>query len=63
VHSAWQIEYCFQQAKGEAGLDHYEVRRYDAWYRHVTLVMLAHAFLVVMRARHAGAAAAHTGGR
>jgi SRSO17 transposase len=57
----WTVECCFQQAKGEAGLDHYQVRRYDAWYRHVTLAMLAHAFLVVMRARQA--TAAHTGGQ
>lgn len=56
----WTVECCFQQAKGEAGLDHYEVRRYHAWYRHITLAMLAHAFLVVMRARQA--TAAHTGG-
>jgi SRSO17 transposase len=53
----WTVECCFQQAKGEAGLDHYEVRRYDAWYRHITLAMLAHAFLAVMRAR----AGAHKG--
>jgi SRSO17 transposase len=31
------------------GLDQYEVRRYDAWYRHVTLVLLAHAYLEVTR--------------
>jgi hypothetical protein len=31
-------------------LDHYQVRRYDAWYRHVTLSMLAQAFLTVQRA-------------
>jgi SRSO17 transposase len=49
VHSAWQIECCFQQAKTEVGLDHYQVRRYDAWYRHITLALLAHAFLVVTR--------------
>jgi SRSO17 transposase len=30
-------------------MDHYEVRRWDAWHRHVTLCMLAHAFLVVVR--------------
>jgi len=42
------VECNFQQAKGETGLDHYEVRRYDAWYRHVTLAMLAHAFLAAM---------------
>jgi SRSO17 transposase len=57
----WMVECCFQQAKGQAGLDHYEVRRYDAWYRHITLSMLAHAFLVVLRARQQ--AAAHTGGQ
>ena len=39
------MEDCFAGAKNEAGLDHYQVRRYRAWYRHVTLAMLAHAFL------------------
>lgn len=43
----WGIEDCFGEAKNEAGLDHYQVRRYRAWYRHVTLSMLAHAFLAV----------------
>lgn len=46
----WQIEECFQAAKGQAGLDHYQVRRYDAWYRHITLAMLAHAFLATLAA-------------
>jgi SRSO17 transposase len=41
----WGIEDCFAEAKNEAGLDHYQVRKYRAWYRHVTLSMLAHAFL------------------
>ncbi|MGH3273219.1 MAG: IS701 family transposase [Streptosporangiaceae bacterium] len=41
----WGIEDCFAEAKGEAGLDHYQVRKYRAWYRHATLSMLAHAFL------------------
>jgi len=45
----WAIEQCFAEAKGEVGLDHYEVRRWDAWHRHVTLCLLAHAFLVVVR--------------
>jgi SRSO17 transposase len=58
----WMVESSFQQAKGEAGLDHYQVRRYDAWYRHITLAMLANAFLAVMRAT-AGKAMADTGGR
>ena len=43
----WGVEDCFAEAKGEAGLDHYQVRRYRAWYRHATLSMLAHAFLAV----------------
>jgi SRSO17 transposase len=45
----WQIEECFAQAKGEVGLDQYEVRTWDAWHRFVTLCLLAHAGLVVMR--------------
>ena len=47
--SRWKIEEGFEQAKGEVGLDHYEVRAWRAWYRYVTLALLAHAALVVMR--------------
>ena len=46
----WAIEETFQTAKNEVGLDHYQVRRYGGWYRHITLAMLAHAFLTVTRA-------------
>jgi SRSO17 transposase len=45
--SRWSIEETFQFAKNETGLDHYQVRRYDAWYRHITLSMLAAAFLAL----------------
>ena len=45
----WVIEDCFEQAKGEVGLDEYEVRKWDGWQRHITLCLLAHAFLVVVR--------------
>ena len=45
---AWQE--CFQQAKGEAGLDHYQVRSWRAWYAHITLSMLALAWLSASRA-------------
>jgi SRSO17 transposase len=45
----WAIEECFQTAKNETGLDHYQVRRYQAWYRHITLSMAAAAFLVITR--------------
>ncbi|MET7622791.1 IS701 family transposase, partial [Streptomyces sp. NPDC005408] len=48
--SRWAIEECFQAAKNECGLDQYEVRRYVGWYRHITLAMLAHAFLAAMAA-------------
>jgi SRSO17 transposase len=60
----WMVEECFQTAKGEIGLDHYEVRRYDAWYRHVTLAMAAQAFLAAVRAsaRVPVAADGRTGG-
>jgi SRSO17 transposase len=43
--SRWHIEECLQQAKGEAGLDHYQVRTWRAWYAHITLSMLALAWL------------------
>jgi SRSO17 transposase len=45
----WRIEECFQQAKNEAGLDQYQVRSWRAWYAHITLSMLAHAWLAVSR--------------
>jgi len=48
--SRWRIEECFQSAKNEAGLASYQVRDYTAWYRHITLAMLAHAFLSATRA-------------
>jgi SRSO17 transposase len=45
------VERCFQEAKGEIGLDHYEVRSWSGWYRHIILALFAHAFLSVMRAQ------------
>ncbi len=48
----WSIEECFERAKGEVGLDHYEVvRRWAGWHRHVTLCLLAKAFLEVTSTR------------
>ena len=41
----WTIEECFEAAKGQVGLDHYEVRSWHGWYRHMTLAMAAHAYL------------------
>jgi SRSO17 transposase len=68
----WTIESCFEAAKGEVGLDEYEVRSWTGWHRHVTLAMLAHAYLAAVRATAVGgrggarlgrgAAAAHRAG-
>lgn len=48
--SRWTVESAFEEAKGEVGLDHYEVRSWTGWYRHITLAMWALALLTVMRA-------------
>lgn len=47
--SRWTIEVALEAAKGEVGLDHYEVRSWTGWYRHITLAMWAHALLSVLR--------------
>ncbi|MFM9610968.1 IS701 family transposase [Streptomyces niveiscabiei] len=56
----WAIEEAFQAAKNECGLDQYEVRRYTGWMRHITLAILAHAFLAVMAADATAKGAAET---
>lgn len=45
----WTIEEALEVAKNEVGLDQYEVRRWDGWYRHMTLALLAQAFLTATR--------------
>jgi SRSO17 transposase len=45
----WQVEDAFELAKGEVGLDEYEVRHWVGWYRHITLAMLALAYLTVVK--------------
>ena len=47
----WAVEEVIEAAKGEVGLDQYEVRRWDGWYRHITLALFAQAFLTVLRAQ------------
>lgn len=49
--SRWSIECCFKTAKQETGLNEYEVRSWHGWYRHITLSMLALAFLSVVRSK------------
>jgi SRSO17 transposase len=53
----WAVEECFQTGKGQVGLDHYQVRRYDAWYRYVSLALVAQGFLAAVRAHAARASA------
>jgi SRSO17 transposase len=60
VGARWVIEESFERAKGQVGLDHYEVRRGPAWYGHITLALLVHAYLEVTRGA-AGAEAAAAG--
>ena len=47
----YTIEQCIEEAKGETGLDDYEVRYWHSWYRHITLSMMAHAWLASVRCK------------
>jgi SRSO17 transposase len=47
----WAVEECFEVAKQEVGLADYEIRSWHGWYRHITLAMLALAFLAALRLR------------
>jgi len=49
-----RIEQTFEEAKGETGLAHYEVRGWDGWHHHMTLSLLALWFLLCERARLGG---------
>lgn len=57
----WTVEESIQTGKGEVGLDHYEVRSWTGWYRHITLAMVAQAFLVLIRAETGAEAAPKKG--
>lgn len=58
----WTVEESIQTAKGDVGLDHYEVRSFSGWYRHQTLAMWAQAFLTVLRKETGEAQVAPKGG-
>jgi SRSO17 transposase len=47
----WPIACCFEEGKGQVGMDHYAVRLWRGWYHHMTRVILAHHFLVRLRQR------------
>jgi SRSO17 transposase len=57
----WTIEEDFELAKGEVGLDHYELTRYRGWYHHMTLALMALAFLKGVQAEWGGKGAGHLG--
>ena len=50
----YTVEQCIEEAKGETGLDEYEVRFWHSWYRHITLSMMAHAWLASIKLREQG---------
>jgi SRSO17 transposase len=62
IGQRWRVEESIQTAKGEVGLDHYEVRSWTGWYRHMTLAMWAQAFLTVVRAERGATVAPKKGG-
>jgi SRSO17 transposase len=47
----WTVETCFKESKSEVGLDHYEVRSYNGWYKHITLACIALALITVISSR------------
>ena len=47
----YTVEQCIEEAKGETGLDDYEVRYWHSWHRHITLSMMAHAWLAAVRCK------------
>jgi SRSO17 transposase len=56
----WAVEETIETSKGEVGLDQYEVRHWTPWYRYITLAMLAHAYLCVLRAHAREKGGAHS---
>jgi SRSO17 transposase len=52
--SRWRVERCFEDHKGEVGLDHYEGRRYVGLQRHLALSAVSYLFLVRMRQQFGG---------
>jgi SRSO17 transposase len=59
----WTIEECFELAKGDCGLDEYEVRSWTGWHRHITLSLFALAVVAVIRSRAVKPGRRKKGGR
>jgi SRSO17 transposase len=49
----YTVEQCIEEAKGDAGLDAYQIRHWQSWHRHITLSMMAHAWLASIRDKEA----------
>ena len=47
----WAVEQCFEETKGEIGMDHDEVRKYAGWYHHVLTCLFAHFFCGISNSR------------
>jgi hypothetical protein len=47
----YSVEQCIEKVKGQTGLDHYQVRHWHSWHRHIRLSMMANAFLMSLRLR------------
>jgi SRSO17 transposase len=58
----YTVEQCIEEAKGEAGFDQYEVRFWPSWHRHITLAMMAHAWLASLQSAETQAAETQKGG-
>ncbi len=58
IGARWRIEEDLEASKA-LGLAHYEGRSYLGWYRHITLILLACAFLLAITVQHHLTAAAH----
>jgi SRSO17 transposase len=58
----WSIEQCFEEAKTELGMDHYEVRKFKGWHHHMITCMLAHFFLWHLKIRLGKKSAVHYSG-
>jgi len=48
----WAIEQCFEECKDHLGMDHYEVRSWDGWHRHIILCLIAHLFVIKLRIKY-----------
>jgi SRSO17 transposase len=56
----WPIEQCFEEGKGQLGMDHYEHRSWPAWHRHMIYVFLGLHFMLRLRIQFKKNSSSHT---